>query len=58
MKSTYKNILDLMLPPSDGARACMSSLSLLRLLLFSAYCLPATMLLHHTRVVPIGETKN
>ena len=27
MKSTYKNILDLMLPPSNGTGACVSSLS-------------------------------
>jgi len=54
MKSTYKNILDLMLPPSDGARACASSLS--DCSRFSVYRLPSpsSMFLHHMRVVPTG----
>jgi len=58
MKSTSKNILDLMLPPLDGARACASSLSL-RLLPFSV--LPSTAYRRpsrHTRVVPVGETRS
>ena len=57
MKSTYKNILDLMLPPSDGARACASSLS--DCSRFSVYRLPSpsSMFLHHMRVVPTGGSK-
>ena len=52
MKSTYRNILDLMLPPLDGARACVSSLS-------GCFRSPSTVYRsHHTRVVPIGEARS